>query len=111
MEKERDTEQDSGSPKNKECEENRNVCLLYTSLPQRICTADFESGGELTFKFRVRQAWKTAVLEVYQGETRIASMKKKYLEPAIMGNVSIKKETLISRSLPLTFVLTEGGAS
>ena len=80
-------------------------------LPQRICTADFESGGELTFKFRVRQAWKTAVLEVYQGETRIASMKKKYLEPAIMGNVSIKKETLISRSLPLTFVLTEGGAS
>lgn len=38
-------------------------------------------------------------------------MKKKYLEPAIMGNVSIKKETLISRSLPLTFVLTEGGAS
>ena len=79
-------------------------------LPQRICPADLETDGELAFKFRLRAAWKEAVLEVYQGETRIASMKKKYLEPAVMGNVSIKKEALVSRELPLTFVLT-GGAS
>ncbi len=79
-------------------------------LPQRLLLPAMEADGKTEFKFRVREARKEAYLELWQGERRIKRVKKKYLEPAVMGTVTVKREELAGRETPLRFCLVEGGA-
>ena len=82
---------------------------LSYMLPQRLSLPAMEADGRTDFKFRVKQSHKEACLELWQGERLIKRVKKKYLEPAVMGTVTVKKEELSDGRAPLRFCLAEGG--
>lgn len=84
-------------------------------LPQKLCLREFMEEGETEFKFRVREGFKEAVLEIWNGEMIVKKVKKKYLEPAVMGSVKLKWEDLgcegrsIEENEKLTFRMVRGG--
>lgn len=85
-------------------------------LPQKLCVEDMKREGQTEFKFRVRKGLKAANLEIQAGGEIIKAMKKKYLEPAVMGTANLEWEELSSylssggELKDLVFSLKEGGA-
>ena len=84
-------------------------------LPQRLCLSELMEDGETEFKFRVREGCKEADLEILAGETPVKTVKKRYLEPAVMGDVKLKWKELcregqiVEWKEGLTFRLVKGG--